>query len=314
MKQRLLSFAVIATLALTAFAQTTWTPPALDESLGVELKSSSTDTVYLYNVGAAQFLIGGTDWGTHAALGTNGLPIRLTSNAEDAWTVYFFEGSKSQQILGRSTEADLFIDYNNNNGWCTTFTFTKVGNYYRIQSNVNDETFGQEAYPGTYIGQVPTREDIDHNNNSLGFGAGVYGNVTLDEPDAHVDWLIISKENYKAYNELVTVKQQLLSLINTAEENDVPVDNFVSKVREWVALMRVLEHIEPSVNWVFYLVCGFIELRQTYNNILIFRENSFNGYKQRKMHVRYSSTKPPQNRPKQQDSIHFSIFFQSQIA
>ena len=32
--------------------------------------------------------------------------------------------------------------------------------------------------------------------------------------------------------------------------------------------MSMLEHIEPSVNWVFYLVCGFIELRQTYNNIL----------------------------------------------
>lgn len=230
MKQRLLSFAVIATLALTAFAQTTWTPPAFvpDASMAVELKSSETDTVYLYNVGAEQFLVGGTTWGTHAAIGTSGLPIRLTSNASDAWTIYFFEGSKSQQILGRSTASDLYIDYNNQSGWCTTFTFTKVGDYYRIQSNINDATYGQEAFPDTYVGQVPTREDFDKDNNSIGFGVGVWGDVKADEPDAHIDWLIISKAAFKAYNDLVTTKQQLLALINTAEENDVPVDNFVS--------------------------------------------------------------------------------------
>jgi len=34
----------------------------------------------------------------------------------------------------------------------------------------------------------------------------------------------------------------------------------------------VFEHIEPGVNRIFYLVCGFIKLRQTYNNILIFGE------------------------------------------
>ena len=228
MKQRLLSLVAVVAISLVAMAQRSWTPPALTAADGTELRSSETDTVYLYNVGAAQFLIGGTAWGTHAALGDNALPIRLTSNQEEAWTIYFFEGSKSQKILGRSTDADLYIDYNNQAGWCTTFTFTKKGDYYRIQSNINDPNYGQEAMPGTYIGQVPSRDDYDNNNNVISQGVGIWGNVTEDEPDAHIDWLIIPKAIFKKYNEVNSIKRQLLDLINTAEEVSVDVTSYVN--------------------------------------------------------------------------------------
>ena len=222
MKQRLLSLCTFVSLTLAAMAQTTWTPPAIDAAKGIELQSDSEARVYLYNIGAAGFLVGGTAWGTHAALSaTSGLPLRLTES-NNAWTIYFWEGSKSQQILGRSTEADLYIDYNGQSGWCTTFTFTKVGNFYRIQSNVDDETYGQEAFPDTYLGNNPEREDYNSGGSVIeGSHVGVYGNITEDEGDVNIDWIIIAEADYKEWQSIVALKKQLLGVINTAEENGV---------------------------------------------------------------------------------------------
>lgn len=227
MKLRLLSMLAMVAMSITAMAQTTWTPPAFDASKGIELKSSATDTVYLYNVGAAQFLIGGTAWGTHSALG-EGLPIRLTSTTPETgatyWQVYFFEGSKNKQLLFNDNGTDCYIDLNNQSVDKSYWAFTKVGDYYRIQS-FSTAVSDPEAFDETlFFGQVPTREDFDQNGNSLGYGVGVFADVTKEEEDAHIDWIIVSKKDFVEYHAVITLKNQLLSIINTIEDLGVDVD------------------------------------------------------------------------------------------
>jgi len=249
MKQRLLSFVAIAALSCVAMAQTTWTPPVLDASKATELKSSETDRVYLYNVGAGQFLIGGTAWGTHAALGT-GLPIRLTQNTDETWNIYFFEGSKNQQLLFRSTNDDVYIDFKGTG--CQFWTITKAGDFYRIQTDINNATYGQEAMPGTYMGHSPSRDDKDSGGNVIADShIGVWGNVTEDEEDAHIDWLIISEAAYQEYYSIVNLKTQLLSIINLIEEMEFEVDQkFINVLNNNNASLEevqaAIDEIKPS--------------------------------------------------------------------
>lgn len=247
MKQRLFSMLAVAVMSLTAMAQTTWTPPAFDASKGVELKSSATDTVYLYNVGAAQFLIGGTAWGTHAALG-DGLPVRLTSTTTGAgttyWQVYFFAGSKSKQLLFNDNGSDCYIDLNNQAVEKSYWAINKVGDYYRIQS-FQTATTDPESFDETlFFGQVPTREDLDQSGNSLGYGVGVFADVTADEEDAHIDWVIVAKKDYEEYNAVISQKKQLLSIINTAEESGVDVDKYLAVLENDDA---TIEEIEQAI-------------------------------------------------------------------
>ena len=214
MKRFLLAMSAVAMMCVAAVAQTTWTAPAPPAS---DVVSSETDTVYLYNCGAGQFLCGGTTWGTHGALSTTGLPIRLTCGADEtSWTIYFWEGSKSQQILGREGDSNTYIDYNGQSGWCIVWNFNPVGDgSYTINADDTKELF---------LGQVPTRVDYDKDGGEIGQGVGVWADVDPTEEDAHIEWLVVTKSDFDSWNLVNGKKQTLLTLINEAENAGLTVD------------------------------------------------------------------------------------------
>ena len=231
MKQRLLSTLAMAAFFITAMAQT-WTPSVPKSS---ELISSERDTVYLYNVGAAQFLSAGNAWGTHAVIAPTGLPIRLTSstfeNAGDEepriyWTIYFFEGSKSKQMLFNDNGSDCYVDLNNQDAAKAQWFFTKAGAYYRIQSIPSLDTFDDTLF----FGHNPEREDKDQNGNVIeGSHTSVYADVNEDEgADVHLDWIIVAKADYDEWMAVNGRKQTLASLIEVAQEYGVSPANAIA--------------------------------------------------------------------------------------
>ena len=245
MKQRLLS--LMAALALTAgaFAQTTWTPPLPDASQAITLNSSETDTVYFFNVGAAQFLFKGADWGTQAAVNsTSAFSTILTSYADEAndaeyWRIFLVE-SKNKKYLFNNDGAYCFTDLNNQDVALSYWTITQEEDkIVHIQSYIYG-TYG-ESLEGKYFGHCPSRPDIDHSGNDLGTHIAVWGDVDPDEEDAHIDWLIFSKATFDAWNATNTVKLQLLNLINTAENIDVDVTAAVAVLNNNSATVEQVE-------------------------------------------------------------------------
>lgn len=219
MKQRLLTFLSMVALAVVSMAQMTWTAPA---PKGSDLSSSDRDTVYLYNVGAAQFLHAGTAWGTHAVVKSLGLPVRLTSTTTEAgatyWQIYFFEGSKSKQMLFNDNGSDCFVDLNNQDVTKSYWAFSKVGDYYRIQS-FSTAVSDPEAFDASlFFGQSPLRTDFDQNGNTLDSHIGCFADMKADEEEAHIDWIIVTKRAYDEWNAVNGLKYKLLDLINTAED------------------------------------------------------------------------------------------------
>ena len=245
MKQRLLSLIAMVAFAVVAFAQTTWTPPLPDASQAATLNSSDKDTVYLYNVGAAQFLFKGADWGTQAAVNaTSAFSTILTSYADEAndaeyWRIFLVE-SKNKKYLFNNDGAYCFTDLNNQDVATSYWTITQDANkIVHIQSYIYG-TYG-ESLAGKYFGYCPSRADIDHSGNDLGTHIAVWGDVDPNEEDAHIDWLIFTKATFDAWNATNSVKLQLLNLINTAEEIGVDVSSAVAVLNNNSATVEQVE-------------------------------------------------------------------------
>ena len=214
---------VLGAFASSSFSQT-WTPTP---PKGCELKSSGLDTVYLYNVGAAQFLNAGNAWGTHAKLAPTGLPIRLTSydfedvidgNPDTYWNIFFFEGAKSKQLLYNDDGSNCYVDHWKDDATIAQWAITEVGDYYRIQSIMYQDTFD----PDLFVGHNPEREDRDQNGNLMGTNTSVYCDITEDEGDnIHIDWLIVAKKDYEVWIDVNGRKQTLAGLIEMAQEYGV---------------------------------------------------------------------------------------------
>ena len=227
MKQRLLSLMAMVALTVAAFAQTTWTPPLPDASQAATLSSSETDVVYLYNIGAGQFLFKGADWGTQAAVNaTTAFSTILTSYPDEAnddvyWRIYLQEAA-NKKYLFNNDGAYCFTDLNNQDVTTSYWTITQDENkIVHIQSYIHGTYADSNA--GLYFGHCPSRADINHSGTDLGTHIAVWGDVDPDEEDAHIDWLIFTKATYDAWNATNSVKLELLNLINTAEDIDVDV-------------------------------------------------------------------------------------------
>lgn len=172
--------------------------------------SMQADNLYLLkNVETGKYLNAGNDWGTQAVLADEALPVQLTQQPDGSYTIYFPVGSKSQQLLFRDTDKEVYIDYNGQESGCPYWTFTDAGegNYY-IQSLITHPTYGQTAMPGTYLGNNPT---LEPNNN-------VDGNVT-NTTGMNIKWQLVEVTSRTTAQIL-----RLSQLINTAKELNLNTD------------------------------------------------------------------------------------------
>ncbi len=156
---------------------------------------------YIQNVETGLFINAGNAWGTHTVLSDEGLPVNITQMPDGSYTIYFLEGSKSQQLMFRASESGVYVDYNNNSNACQYWTITPASEdgTYHIQSLVTDALYGQEAYPGTYLGNNPTKEACDQNSTPLGVYNDVDGNI-LDAEGMNITWRFVNTGITRTFN------------------------------------------------------------------------------------------------------------------
>ena len=181
MKRSLLSFVVLALMAVGVNAQT-WTKPTVTgvvEPFAVALEDHLTsaddlapslpveDAVYFYNVAGEGFLGGGNSWGTRASFKVSAggdnrpdLPYFIADVTDkynetialsvvEGEKVYFLysTGSKTNYMIFRDDATNCWVDLGSqtHNGWY--WRIEQNGKYYRIKSPKTHPTFGEDFYP-----------------------------------------------------------------------------------------------------------------------------------------------------------------------
>ena len=204
-----------------------------------ELASSETDTLYLYNVEDETFLKAGNSWGTHAVLGDEGLPVRLTQDTETGlWQVYFWEGSGSDKLLFREYgyTDEAYVDFNSTRGdadpnlakWLLT---ESVNGTYLIQNKTLEGT-------EKFLGNVPSRLDCQNN-----YSGETHTDVIATAPSTeNVHWLVMTKKQYDEYQRGLIYQNMLYA------------DEALSVVPEGLVTLKLNLKNEASVNMTdFYL-------------------------------------------------------------
>ena len=170
---------------------------------GTTLKSSETDTLYIYNKEAGAFLNAGNSWGTHAVLADEGLPVRMTQQNDGSWYIYFYEGSKAHQLLFSDNDADAWVD-----SWSPDLNI----NNWTITNNGDGTYFIQhQLHTDTYLGNIPTRNDYNVQENKE-YDTHVDVMITATSTD-NIHWMFYSNDQYKSY----MTKHRLLDLILAAD-------------------------------------------------------------------------------------------------
>ena len=157
MKQRLLSFFALAALAMSAMAQS-WTAPVEPtpiEPLDFGFTPADYEiggTYYIQNVGTGQFVTGANNWATQISVSSNGIPyvsvlveevtdagyedcIKLKLNGSfkfdgNATGNYRKDYAVADTYFFRDSEANGFVDRNNQAVWYWFFEKAESGNYY----------------------------------------------------------------------------------------------------------------------------------------------------------------------------------------
>lgn len=181
--------------------------PAMPMPNGTALKSSETDTLYIYNKDADMFL--NAVRGTHAGLATDGLPMRLTQQKDGSWRIYFFEGSHNDQYLYRQDDQDynqVWVDYYGSGQPDWIITDNEDGTYF-IQNKGTAAT--------SYLGNIPSRSDYDWwSGETLTTHVDVVSNAAAGD---NIHWQFITKDQYQA----LMAKHVLMQLILKAKDAGV---------------------------------------------------------------------------------------------
>ena len=113
---------------------------------------------FLQNVETGKYLNAGNEWGTHAVLADEPLPVQLYKLLDGSYTIFFPVGSYNQHLLFMDESmSDVYVDYAGQEASaCPYWNITDAGNgnYYIQMLNESD----------TYLGNDPDREpdnDVD---------------------------------------------------------------------------------------------------------------------------------------------------------
>lgn len=213
----------LALMALGLQAQD-WTAPALKVTTDAVPESG-----YLYHIGQEMFFTKGTTWGTHAALtkdANSALLYKFEVQQDGAYKLHCAQAA-STGYLGRSTEADLYTDYNNQAAWGTLFDFVKVGSYFHILTNANDN-FGASKYTeadpvnyGLYkMGWSSTNDDVDNSGNSLGTNIGIFMLDPALGDEVQLDWGFVLASDYDQYAAKTNLYNKLLEAAEVGANTD----------------------------------------------------------------------------------------------
>ena len=213
MKQKLLLAAMLLGGSLTASAQWTFPEP---ETTGFSIVegTNSTDTLYLYNVGAKAYFTEGNAWGTQASSGTSGLKVYFNkyipadlAGADSIWdgsTYLIWDVSLAKNAwrnLFIDTETQMFVDHGSQGNDCWMFSVENNGSTFRILPGV---TSGYNAATLGFKGYVGITEDLEGNIAATMSPLLEPDDIATEQFKAyHVDWAFVTKEAYEKQQALV---------------------------------------------------------------------------------------------------------------
>ena len=203
--------------------------------------TNSTDTLYLYNVGAKMYLTEGNDWGTRASSGITGLKVFFEQYIEDpenpnwdgsTYLIWDYSLAKGQwRNLFIDSETAMYVDHGSQGENCWHFQIQNNGSTFRIFA-ADDSKYNHSSYPGSYVGIV---EDLDGNIAKI-----ISPLLNPDEIDAtrekayHIDWAFVTKEAYERQQELipeylvaVELKAKIEEISEKAPDLDISAEKIV---------------------------------------------------------------------------------------
>ncbi len=247
-KQSFMIAVILASNSLLSFSQRTYPVP---ETTGFAIAEDalSTDTMYLYNVGAKAYFTEGNSWGTQASVGDAGLKVffeKYDDPEETDWDgktylIWDFSLYKNQWMnLFIDSETEIYVDHGSQGGYCWLFQIEDNGNgTFKIHA-ADDSKYSHTNYPGTYIGVVEYADGTMANTISPLLNPDEMGNTRYAA--YHTDWAFVSKADYEAHQKKLKAyraSQQLLATLektkafglDTAAEQAV-YDNTKSSIEE----------------------------------------------------------------------------------
>lgn len=217
MKRKITLSMAMAALALAVHAQN-WTAPTIKVST-----DAIPDSAFLYHVGQQKFLTKGTTWGTHAALTEKANEALIYKFQEQETTpgVYrlYSPQAANTGLMGRSSEKDLFTDFNNQAAWSTEFVLNKVGQYYQIRTAPSSTNFGSAAdetnqtnHNTFLMGWSSTNDDVNNSGASLGTNVGIFmlDPQNADNGEMQFDWGFVLMTDYNQYSAKLNLYNKLV--------------------------------------------------------------------------------------------------------
>ena len=241
MKKKLLFAALLMGGCLSASAQWNF-PEPVTQGFSIAEGAESTDTLYLYNVGAHAYFTEGNDWGTRASTASWGLKVYFQKfleapedgeeGAEPVWDgktylIYDFSLAKNAwKNLFIDSATALYVDL----GSQSNFYFSVLDNgngTFKIYGAERNPAFNPTEYPNSYLGvEMTTNTDGKVTISDI-------INPTLDPESAtpgtnefYTDWAFVNKENYEAQQTKVAQYEAAVALgdaIARAEAKNIDV-------------------------------------------------------------------------------------------
>ena len=274
MKHKLTAMLMALLLTLVVNAQRTYPVP---EYMGFSMAEDAmtTDTMYLYNVGAQAYLSEGNAWGTQAMMGDDGILLYISKYVPEidaAWDGKTYEinnycsSKKSWMQMYIENEASVYVDHGRQGNNCWLFQIEENDDQtFRIYG-ADISKFSHENYPGTYLG-VPeyidsyfSWEDYPKGRSCLKNNVFPLLNPEKMDPEKcvayHIDWAFVTKaeferqkEKVEIYNQSVELIRQLwaanMSGIDTTKEQEV-YDNPESTLAEIIDAINSVKNKVPN--------------------------------------------------------------------
>lgn len=224
MRNKVYSLFILLLVAVGMKAQT-WTEPVLNPEVGDELPEAA----YFYHVGQQKFLVAGTTWGTHAALTPDvakAFLYEIQKQSGDNVYKLHCAAAKNQGLLGRSTDYDLYTDYNNQAAWSTEYEFLKENGYWHVRTAQGSANYGNNPYKmGWDPAGGPNGGDVDSGGNPILDEELNQTNISIymldpDTEDAQFDWAFVTEEDTKIF----ALQSKLYGLAKTIVEEGLDVD------------------------------------------------------------------------------------------
>lgn len=284
MKQKLLLAALLLGSSVVASAQWAYPEPEITPFSIVE-GTYSTDTMYLYNVGAKLYFTEGNDWGTRASTANSGLKVYFEEYIEDpedplwdgqTYLIHDYSLAKGAwRELFIDNENAMYVDHGSQGEYCWHFSIEKNGSTFRIYA-ADDSKYKHEAYPGSYVGII---EFLDGSMNNIISPLLEPENIDVTSEKAyHIDWAFVSKDAYEKQQALIPAYEAAMALKTAIEQAEAAGIDVSAEKAVYNNTASTVEELTAATESAKKKIANNIELNYTPSNPLNMDEDYVINY------------------------------------